>query len=158
MTKTVKEKLELLEKIAYHFNIENVEWVLGASMLLYFKDIIDEFHDIDLMISNDYVTKMKNILLEMGEILVPCENEDSIYRTKKFMEFIIDGIDVNVMAGLAIIYEGKLYDCSLSKDQIVERIYLGTELIPLQSLQLWCKYYHLMGRNEKVKMIENIIS
>ena len=57
MTKTVKEKLELLEKIAYHFNKENVEWALGASMLLYFKGITTEFHDIDLMVSNDDAKK-----------------------------------------------------------------------------------------------------
>lgn len=55
--KTVKEKLELLEKIAYHFNKENVEWALGASMLLYFKGITTEFNDIDLMFSTDGAKK-----------------------------------------------------------------------------------------------------
>lgn len=57
MTKTVKEKLKLLEKIAYHFNKENVEWALGASMLLYIKGITTEFHDIDLMVSTDDAEK-----------------------------------------------------------------------------------------------------
>ena len=57
MMKTVKEKLELLEKIAYHFNKENVEWALGASMLLYFKGITTEFNDIDLMFSTDGAKK-----------------------------------------------------------------------------------------------------
>ena len=68
MMKTVKEKLELLEKIAYYFNKENVEWALGASMLLYFKGITTEFHDIDLMVSTDDVKKVKDILLGMGKI------------------------------------------------------------------------------------------
>ena len=157
MIKTVKEKLELLEKIAYHFNKENVEWALGASMLLYFKGITTEFHDIDLMVSTDDAKKVKDILLGMGKIQESNQNQDSIYRTKIFMEFVIDDIDVDVMAGLAIIYEGKLYDCSLSKEQIVEKIKLGKELVPLQSPQLWCKYYQLMGRKEKVKMIERYL-
>ena len=157
MMKTVKEKLELLEKIAYYFNKENVEWALGASMLLYFKGITTEFHDIDLMVSIDDAKKVKDILLGMGKIQESNQNQDSIYRTKIFMEFVIDDIDVDVMAGLAIIYEGKLYDCSLSKEQIVEKIKLGKELVPLQSPQLWCKYYQLMGRKEKVKMIERYL-
>lgn len=157
MMKTVKEKLELLEKIAYYFNKENVEWALGASMLLYFKGITTEFHDIDLMVSTDDAKKVKDILLGMGKIQESNQNQDSIYRTKIFMEFVIDDIDVDVMVGLAIIYEGKLYDCSLSKDQIVEKIKLGKELVPLQSPQLWCKYYQLMGRKEKVKMIERYL-
>ena len=157
MMKTVKEKLELLEKIAYYFNKENVEWALGASMLLYFKGITTEFHDIDLMVSTDDAKKVKDILLGMGKIQESNQNQDSIYRTKTFMEFVIDDIDVDVMAGLAVLYEGKLYDCSLSKDQIVEEIKLGKELFPLQSPQLWCKYYQLMGRKENVKMIERYL-
>lgn len=157
MMKTVKEKLELLEKIAYHFNKENVEWALGASMLLYIKGITTEFHDIDLMVSTDDVKKVKDILLGMGKIQESNQDQNSIYRTKTFMEFVIDDIDVDVMAGLAILYEGKLYDCSLSENQIVEKIKLGRELVPLQSPQLWCKYYQLMGRKEKVKMIERYL-
>ena len=157
MMKTVKEKLELLEKIAYYFNKENVEWALGASMLLYFKGITTEFHDIDLMVSTDDVKKVKDILLGMGKIQESNQDQNSIYRTKTFMEFVIDDIDVDVMAGLAILYEGKLYDCSLSENQIVEKIKLGRKLVPLQSPQLWCKYYQLMGRKEKMKMVERYL-
>ena len=29
-----------------------------------------------------------------------------------------------------------------------------TEIIPLQSPILWCKYYRLMGRNKKADLIE----
>lgn len=61
-----------------------------------------------------------------------------------------------LMAGFAIVNEGKIYDCSLYKEQIVERMTLGTEIIPLQSPILWCKYYRLMGRNEKADLIEEI--
>lgn len=60
------------------------------------------------------------------------------------------------MAGFAIVNEGKIYDCSLYKEQIVERMTLGTEIIPLQSPILWCKYYRLMGRNEKADLIEEM--
>jgi len=43
---------------------------------------------------------------------------------------------------------------ALHKEQIVEKMPLGTEIIPLQSPLLWCKYYRLMGRAEKAEMIE----
>lgn len=43
---------------------------------------------------------------------------------------------------------------ALRKEQIVEKMPLGTETIPLQSPLLWCKYYRLMGRAEKAEMIE----
>ena len=44
----MQKKIELLQKIAHRFNEANIEWALGASMLLYFKGIISEVHDIDL--------------------------------------------------------------------------------------------------------------
>ena len=57
-----------------------------------------------------------------------------------------------------IAHEGTVYDCSLREEQIVEKMPLGTEVIPLQSPQLWCKYYRLMGRPQKADMIEKALS
>ena len=74
------------------------------------------------------------------------------------MEFIINSIDVDVMAGFSILDDGKLYDCSLKKEQIVEWISLDNEKIPLQSPLLWKEYYKRMGRKEKVLMIEHALS
>ena len=150
----IQEKIELLQKIAHRLNGAHVEWALGASMMLYFKGIVSEFNDIDLMISNNDVECVRVILSEMGELHPPNPNPKAMYKTKTFMEFTIDSIDIDVMAGFAIVSEGKLVDCSLHKEQIVERILLGTEAIPLQSPLLWCKYYRLMKRNEKANMIE----
>ena len=154
----IDEKIKLLKKIARRFNEFNVTWALGASMMLYLKGIATKFHDIDLMISNDDVERVQVILSEMGEIKPPNPNPNPKYKTKTFMEFTIDAIDVDVMAGFSIVNDGKLFDCSLQKEQIVEKILLETELIPLQSPLLWYEYYRLMGRNEKVDMIERAVS
>lgn len=152
----IQEKIELLKKIAHRFNEAHVVWSLGASMLLYFKGITSEFHDIDLMVSDTDVGCVRKILSEMGEIQASKPNPK--YQTKAFMEFTIDSMDVDVMAGFSIVMDGKLFDCSLQEEQIVEKMLLGTELIPLQSPLLWGEYYRLMGRNEKVEMIENAVS
>ena len=146
------KKIELLKEIAKRFNKSNITWALGASMLLYFKGITTTFHDIDLMISNDDVEVVREILSQMGELQPP--NPNSKYQTKTFMEFVINSIDVDVMAGFSILNEGQVYDCSLDKEQIVEWLTLEDTKIPLQSPLLWCEYYRLMGRKEKVDMIE----
>lgn len=148
-------KMELLKEIAQKFNQADITWALGASMLLYFKGITSEFHDIDLMITNESVKVVREILSDMGELQPP--NPNPKYQTKTFMEFVIHSIDVDVMAGFSIFNDGKLYDCSLKKEQIVEWISLDGEKIPLQSPSLWCEYYKLMGRKEKVAMIEKAL-
>ncbi len=50
----IQKKIELLQKIAHRFNEANIEWALGASMLLYFKGIISEFHDIDFELHSNF--------------------------------------------------------------------------------------------------------
>ena len=52
--------------------------------------------------------------------------------------------------------DGKIYDCSLLPNQIVEYLDLDGKKIPLQSVDLWCKYYELMGRDEKVQLIKKV--
>ena len=107
------------------------------------------------MISNENVETVREILSEMGELQPP--NPNPKYKTKTFMEFVIKSIDVDVMAGFSILNDGKTYDCSLDKEQIVEWLTLGDTKIPLQSPLLWCEYYRLMGRKEKVDMIERAL-
>ena len=152
----LNKKIKLLKEIAQRFNTAYITWALGASMLLYFKGITSTFNDIDLMISNDDAESVRKILSEMGEFQPP--NPNPKYKTKVFMEFVINSVDVDFMAGFSILNDGKIYDCSLDKDQIVEWFTLGNTKIPLQSPLLWCEYYKLMGRKEKVDMIERVLS
>ena len=39
--------LALLKRIAHRFNQAGITWALGASMMLYFKGIARDFHDLD---------------------------------------------------------------------------------------------------------------
>lgn len=148
----IEKKLKVLSDIAHVLNEKNVVWAVGASMLLYFKGKTDFFHDIDLMVTENDVEKLKEQLLPMG-LLVPSKS-DKQYNSRHFLEFIIDGIDVDVMAGFVIVKDGKEIDCSLFPEQIEAYIQLNGETIPLQSLSDWRRYYELMGRTSKVEMID----
>lgn len=152
-----EEKISLLKRIAHRLNEAQVEWCLGASMMLYFKGIVSEFHDIDLMISVDDAEVVKTILSEMGTLCPSDHEPNPMYQTKCFMEYVIDAIDVDVMAGFAIVRDGKIYDCSLCKEQITEQLMLEDEVIPMQSPRLWCTYYRLMGRSTKADLIEKAL-
>lgn len=145
------EKLKVLSNIAHILNENEIVWAVGGSLLLYFKGKTDVFHDIDLMVCEDNIEELKKLLLPMGVLLPPNPNEQ--YKTRHFLEFKINDIDVDVMAGFVIVKDGKEYDCSLLPEQIAEYISLNGESIPLQSLGDWRRYYELMGRTSKVEMI-----
>lgn len=91
------------------------------------------FPRIDLMVADHDAECVRTILSEMGASFPSDSIPNPMYRTKTFMEFLIDSVEVDVMAGFAIVKDGKVYDCALRKEQIVEKIPLGTEVIPLQS-------------------------
>lgn len=96
---------------------------------------------------------MKNVLESMGYLL-PQSYDTRKYGTKCFCEFVIDGVDVDMMGGFSIIKDGTLYDCDLKKSEIVEYIRAYDQMIPLHSVALWRRYYALMGRDEKVEIID----
>ena len=151
-----REKIGVLVKIAERFQEAGVTWALGVSMLLCFKHISAEYHDIDLMVAESDADRVREILRKMGTIQPP--NPSPSYRTKVFLDFVIDSVDVDVMAGFSIMRAGMPYDCPLKKEQIVEWVLLEGEKIPLQFPFLWSRYYRLMGREEKAAIIEKAMA
>ncbi len=152
----IGQKIELLKKIALQFEKAHITWALGGSMMLYFKGIVPVFQDIDLMVADADAQTAQSILCSMGQMQP--QNPNPKFRSKAFMEFVIDAVDVDVIAGFAIVNGDSVVDCSLQKEQIVERMPLGEACIPLQSPALWCRYYRLMDRTEKAQMIEQALS
>lgn len=151
----IEKKMNVLTKVAKELNVNNITWAIGASLLLYFKGITGEFNDIDIMVAENDVEKIKKILLSFGK-LYP-KNPNIQYKTKDFMEFNIEGIDFDVMAGFTIINNNVEHYFPLEKKNIKEHFDLQDVAIPLQSLEEWLTYYKLMDRTEKVKMINNYI-
>lgn len=144
-------KLKVLATLASRFNSEQVVWAVGASLLLYLKGKTNHFNDIDIVIRETDVPKVELILSQLGT-LKP-KQTDAHYQTKCFMEAVIDGVEIDVMAGLAIVSQGKVYDCSLKETDIIDSVAIHGQRIPLDSLQSWKRYYHLMGRDAKADLI-----
>ncbi|MDI9540250.1 MAG: hypothetical protein QM204_02075 [Bacillota bacterium] len=152
--KNIKEKLEVLAVIADKLNENNITWAIGASSMLYLRNIVQEFDDLDLLIKQEDALKAKEILLKMGTLK---ESVSGSYATKYFYEFLINGVEVDVMAGFKIVKDDIIYDCSLKDEDIKESVIVNGINIPLDSLENWLYYYRLMERAQKVSIIENHI-
>jgi len=148
----IEQKLLVLSKIAQALNQRNLTWGVGASLLLYFKGIVSDFHDIDIMVSEEEVDKAKEVLLSFGILQPP--NPNATYKTKNFMEFIVDEVEIDVMAGFIIVRNDYEHHFPLKKENIKEFHQINGVQIPLQTLGEWRTYYQLMGREEKVRLID----
>ena len=149
----MNDKLKVLKKIAIRFNQEKISWAMGASVLLFFNGIVDEFHDLDIMIDDNDAIKAKQIMDKLGKHTPSPNNKN--YKTKHFLEYVVDKVEVDVMGGFIIVKDGIDYDCSLDTNQIVSNYDLQGVNIPLYSVSEWRKFYDLMGRTNKVEIIDN---
>lgn len=147
-----EKKLLVLSKIGKALNEANVIWAVGGSLLLYFKGKAEEFHDIDIMTTEENVECVRKILIQYGT-LSP-KNPDVSFKTKAFLEFTVDEVEIDVMSGFVIVNDGLDYDCSLCPENITDFTEIYGVKIPLQSLADWRKYYQLMGRTSKVALID----
>lgn len=150
-----EHKLHVLGRIAAELNEAGVTWDIGASCALYLRGIAPVFHDIDITISAEEAPRVKAVLDAMGTRCL--SDADPQYHTRVFLEYQVDGVDIDVMAGMVIVREGKEYDCSLVKEDITDHVQVDGQDIPLHSLEKWKEYYRLMGRDEKVRMIETYL-
>jgi hypothetical protein len=146
-------KLGVLAHLAQAFNKQGVCWSLGASCFLYLKGIAPTFHDLDFMVVKEDCAKADQILSTLGK-KQPERYDHLHYGTLFFGEYVVEGVDVDLMADFSIIKDGKEYPFPLKKENIDEVLLLQGEKIPLEKLSLWRERYLLMGRESKVEMID----
>lgn len=70
-------------------------------------------------------------------------------------KFKVENVDIDVMAGVVIVNKGRDFNFLLDKDDLMDYTEINGVKIPLQSVEKWRNYYELMGKTEKVKMIDD---
>ena len=147
-----EEKLAVLARIGTMFDAAGICWAVGGSLMLYLRGITDVFHDIDLMVAESDALRAKELLLRLGALAPP--HPAGQYQTRHFYEFTVDGVEIDLIAGFVITAGGTAQECPLLPADIDGSITVGGAVIPLHALAVWRRYYMLMGRTEKVAMID----
>jgi len=145
-----------LKLIAQKLNDENVVWGVGASVLLSFYQLIDRPRDIDLLVALEDIEKADAILSSLGQKNL--WEKSAAYSTRYFYEYIINGIDIDVMSGLKIHMGEYIYEHFFERQSITQYKTIDEVEIPLTSLEDWFVIYQLIPNRElKVAMIEDYL-
>lgn len=155
MTDT-EHKLKVLADIARELNKEKITWAIGASLMLYLRGIVTEFHDIDIMVAEEDAERAEQTICRIGEELP--RRGTAQYKTRWFIEFTVGGVDVDLMGGFVIVKDGTDHECPLLPEDITETRTVNGESIPLHSALRWAEYYRLMGREAKADMVKEWIN
>jgi len=147
---TIREVLAIIGK---EFNDEQILWGVGGSIMLNYYGLAENPRDIDLVIALADVERADTILSKLGR--KQDRMPDSLYETEHFLEYVIQGVDVDIMAGLNIIHEAGIYSFEFDAQSVTKKMTISEVEIPLTSLEDWYVIYQLLGNREaKVERIE----
>ena len=149
----IQDKLQVLARIARAFNDRGISWAAGASLMLYLRGVASDFHDLDLLTSAADFPAAGDLLSGMGALQPERANDG--YRTEHFLECVADGVEINLMANFTILQGGAEHRFPLEEYGAPDCTTVLGEAVPLQSLTLWRECYRLMGRAEKVRLIDD---
>jgi hypothetical protein len=147
---------DTLSYIGEKLNASGVIWAVGASILLNHYGLIENPNDIDILVDLNDIEKVDEILKSIGE--KKTREKEKMYATKYFYEYVVNGVDVDVMSGLTINNEDSIFEYIFDESSISEIKNVNGVNIPLTSLEDWYVIYQLIpGREGKVKMIEDYL-
>ena len=165
---TLRQALDhALVRIALAFAVNGITWGLCSSMLLALRGLPIEPHDLDLLVAEDAFEEACRALERIGGIPAPARTEPQpVYGTRCFAEYEVDGVEVDVMAGLSVLgscgeYRYDLAEGTLDRYVSVEEprgagvAEVSAASIPLTFLGDWFVLYQLIpGRAAKTDAVE----
>ncbi len=148
--------LDTLTFIGEKLSNKEILWAVGGSVMLQYYGLIDDPKDIDILVHEYDIEALDQILKGLGEKKI--REKSDIYSTKYFYEYTIDGIDIDVMSGLAINHQGSIFKYIFDPQSVTAVETINNVGIPLTSLEDWYVIYQLIpGRENKVNLIENYL-
>ena len=142
---------EVLAYIVKALQQEQIRFGIGGSLLLAHHGLPVTPRDIDLVVALEDVERAIQLLSEMGTVVE--KDETSLYATQVFQEFIIKGIDIDLMSGLQIRHDEGVFVYPFDEQSI------DSAGRPFMALVDWYVIYQLIpGREQKVAMIEHCLA
>lgn len=147
---------QTLIKIANELNQHNVHWALGGSLMLLHHGLVDDAHDIDLMVTIEDFKIASHVLDALGIRMKNRDEISTLYQTEYFVEYKVDGYDVDLMAGLQISHANGIYRYCFDELSVTDSKWHDDVKINYASLEDWYVLYLLMPhRSIKVQKIEH---
>ena len=151
-----KERKDVFITLAKAFTNAGVNWTVGCSLSLFFRGIVDDFHDIDLIVSLRDIDIIDEIMENYGAELV--DNTGNGYcESDKYRHYYLGRADIDIIAGFRVNTFNTWYHYELSTND-VDTIDLIDIEIPLLALEvMYILYYMMEGWQPKRRFKRQLI-
>jgi hypothetical protein len=146
-------KLKTLSRVGKALKAENILFGVGGSAMLYRNGLAADFNDIDLVVALEDANKADDVLASLGSR--GGERSSGVFETAVFRSYEVDGIGIDMMAGLVIRHEEGVYHYAFREDSVCDAWPVYGTMLPFCAMEDWCVLYHLMpgkeGKAERIK-------
>lgn len=145
---------ELLHRFlpfATQLNDHNIKWAIGASMLLALEGYNTEVHDIDIHVLLDDNNKLQDLLKDMNYYI---KSPNQQYATKYFYTVTYNLIEIDILLGFIVHYDGLTYSFPFTKDTPLKIYQIENTTLYLASISEWKNAYTAMKRTDKLALLE----
>lgn len=120
----------------------DVRWGLACSTNLFIRGIVDEFHDLDLIVDIKSIPKVEEIMKEQGAILKETGG-NGYCESDIYMHFQFGRVDVDVISGFRVVTFGTHFEYYFNPEEL-QFIELEDKNIPLISMEALYLLYSMM--------------
>ena len=150
----------VLLKVVDSFKKHNVKWSLLCSSQLFFKGVVDDFNDFDILIEYNSIENMREAMKELGA-KSKAQGDQSCFGSSMFERYVLDDIDLDMVSNYTVTTFGKRYRYSYSEDE-TEFLKEQEIIIPLIAMEAQYLLYGMMEgwqpkRRLKRVMIESYL-
>ena len=152
-----RERKDVFIKLVDEFEKNDVGWALGCSMNLFIRGVIDDFHDLDLIVEITDIDKIKKIMEHEGAILTETGG-NGFCESDVYLHYQLGRVDVDIISGFRVVTFGTSYYYAYNQAQI-DIVEVMDIYIPLISMEaMYILYFMMEGwqpkRQFKRKLIE----
>lgn len=151
-----------LQKLCYAFRKENLHWALAWSAGLFFRGIVDDFHDLDIVVESITRERMVQFLQSVGAV-IESEDNDPCFTTRVFFRCSLDGVEMDIMSDFGMTVNQIDYKLEFSKKEI-DIISINGMNIPIYAAEVQYLLYAILEdswqsrRRRKREMISEFLS
>lgn len=137
------ERKEAFFQIVSAFEKNQVRWGLACSMNLFLRGVVDEFHDIDLIIEEKDVEKVTKILKEKDAKLI-ATGGNGYCESDIYLHYQFGRIDVDIISGFRLITFGTCFLYKFNKNELDFITIDRKKEIPLITMEALYLLYSMM--------------
>lgn len=145
--------LKTLNLITNNLNDKGITWGIGGSLMLHCYDLIENYNDIDIIVSEQNIDIAISILDKLGSRTTI--EPSKIFASKYFYKYKINNICIDVIAGFTINHSNGSFKMTFDKNSI-HSFNFRNIILPICTLEDWYIIYQLIpNKQEKVAILKN---